>query len=65
MGGGLAAEAAGGHPALVRAVVLLDPVNYAVASSEDPWDGVTAKAPRPLAPCRLLALHIELRHAMG
>ena len=50
MGGGLAAEAAGANPALVRAVVLLDPVNYALASSNEPWDGVTAQAPRPQPP---------------
>ena len=46
MGGGLAAEAAGTHAALVRAAVLLDPVNYALESANVPWTGLAAQAPR-------------------
>ena len=44
MGGGLAAEAAGANPALVRAAVLLDPVNYALASANVPWTGLIPQA---------------------
>ena len=47
MGGGLAAEVAGSHAALVRAAVLLDPVNYALQSSNVPWTGVAGNAPAP------------------
>ena len=58
MGGGLAAEAAGAHAALVRAAVLLDPVNYALASGNVPWTGLAAQAPL-CVPSSFTALHIS------
>lgn len=57
MGGGLAAEVAGTHAALVRAVVLLDPVNYALASANVPWTGLAAKAAPPQSRLFSPALH--------
>lgn len=41
MGGGLAAEVAGRYPQLVKAAVLLDPVNYALQSTNVPNTGVS------------------------
>ncbi len=57
MGGGLAAEVAGAHAALVRAAVLLDPVNYALESANVPWTGLAARVPQ----CPQLALHAGIR----
>lgn len=44
MGGGLAAEVAGSHAGLVGAVVLLDPVNFALQSANVPRSGVSQYA---------------------
>lgn len=48
MGGGLAAEVAGRHPGLVRTVVLVDPVNFALQSQNVPRSGVSQCAPTPI-----------------
>ena len=63
MGGGLAAEAAGDHQALVRAVVLLDPVNYALASPNVPWSGLTMKVPQSDFPPAVCAWTAAVGHA--
>ncbi len=62
MGGGLAAEAAGAHAALVRAAVLLDPVNYALESANVPWTGLAAQASQSQLPHRPAWQHRTLPH---